>query len=75
MARPARESAPWIFWPFAALWDFLAFILRLTGRILGAILGLVMMVVGIALALTVVGVPVGVPLAILGFLLLLRSLF
>lgn len=75
MARPARESAPWIFWPFAALWDLLAFILRLTGRIVGVILGLVLLVLGIALALTVVGVPVGVPLAILGFLLLLRSLF
>jgi hypothetical protein len=75
VARPARESAPWIFWPFAALWDLLAFILRLTGRIVGVILALLLMIVGIGLALTVIGVPVGVPLAILGFLLLLRSLF
>jgi len=75
MARPARESAPWIFWPFAALWDLLAFVLRLTGRIVGAILGLVLMGLGIAVALTVVGIPLGVPLAIFGFLLLLRSLF
>lgn len=75
MTRPARESAPWILWPFAAVWDFLAFVLRLTGRIVGAILGVVLMVVGIAVALTVIGIPVGVPLAILGILLLLRSLF
>ena len=33
------------------------------------------MAAGIAVALTVIGIPVGVPLAILGFLLLLRSLF
>jgi hypothetical protein len=75
MAQPARESAPWLFWPFAALWDLLAFILRLTGRVLGVILGVVLMGVGILIALTVVGAPLGVPLAILGFMLLVRSMF
>jgi len=71
----ARESAPWIFWPVAALWDLLAFVLRLTGRVLGVILGFVLMAVGILLTFTVVGAPLGIPLAILGFLVLLRSVF
>jgi hypothetical protein len=71
----ARDTAPWIFWPFAALWDLLAAILLLTGRVLAAILGVVLMMAGAALSLTVVGAPIGIPLAILGFLLLVRSLF
>jgi len=75
MAHSVRETAPWIFWPFAALWDLLAFILRMTGRVLGVILGVVLMAVGILLSFTVIGAPLGVPLAILGFMLLLRSIF
>lgn len=75
MSRSARANAPWFLWPFAALWDLFALILGLTGRLLGAILGLVFMILGIILTMTVLGAPVGVPLAILGFLLLIRSLF
>jgi hypothetical protein len=75
MAHPARASAPKILWPFAALWDLLAFILRATGRIVGVVLSLVLMVAGVALILSVLGVPVGVPLLVLGFLLLVRSMF
>jgi len=75
MTQPARHSAPWFFWPLAALWDLLAFVLRLTGRLIGAIIGLVLMIVGIVITLTVVGAPLGVPLFILGLLLLMRSLF
>ena len=43
-AVAARDTAPWIFWPFAALWDLLAAILLLTGRVLAAILGVVLIV-------------------------------
>lgn len=75
VAQPARQSAPWFLWPLAAVWDLLAFILRITGRVLGVILGLVLLAAGIALSLTVVGVPIGVPLAILGFMLLVRCIF
>lgn len=75
MATSAREQVPWIFWPFAALWDLLAFVLRLTGRILAGVIGLVLAVVGVLLTMTVVGAPVGIPLVILGVLLLIRSLF
>jgi hypothetical protein len=75
MTEPARHSSPWFLWPFAAIWDFLAFILRLTGRLVAAIIGLVLMVIGVLLTMTVVGAPIGIPLILLGFLLLIRSLF
>ena len=75
VGQPARRNAPWFLWPFAVLWDLLAFVLRLTGRLIGIVLGLVLLGLGIALSLTVVGAPIGVPLAVLGFLLLLRGIF
>ena len=74
MARGHRPI-PWIFWPINLVWDILAFILRLSGRLVGAFLGLVLMAVGLFLTLLVVPAPLGIPLSILGFLLLLRSLF
>jgi len=75
LSPAARHAVPWFLWPFAALWDLLAFVLQLTGRLLGALLGLVLMVIGIVLLVTVVGAPLGVPLTLLGFLLMLRSVF
>jgi hypothetical protein len=75
MGQPARQSAPWILWPFAALWDLLAFVLRATGRLVGVLLGLTLMIVGLLVTVTVIGAPLGIPLAVFGFLLLLRSLF
>jgi hypothetical protein len=57
-----------------ALWDLLAFILNLTGRLVAAVLGLVLMTVGIVLTVTLIAAPVGIPLIILGFLLMLRSI-
>lgn len=75
MGRTARRTAPWIFWPVAALWDLLAFFLRLTGRVVGAAVALVLLVVGALLALTVILMPVGVPVFLLGLLLLVRSVF
>lgn len=70
-----RESAPWFLWPFAALWDLLACILRVTGRLVGVLLALALMATGVAATMTVVGAIVGVPLFTLGLLLLVRSLF
>jgi len=71
----ANKTTPWFLWPFVVVWDLLALVLKITGRILAAILGLVLMVVGIALTMTGAGVPVGIPFAILGFLLMIRSIF
>lgn len=56
------------------LWDLLAFILSLTGRLVAAVLGLALMIVGIILTVTLVAAPVGIPLIVLGFLLMLRSI-
>jgi hypothetical protein len=75
MTTETRRSYPWIFWPFVALWDLLAFILKLTGRIVAALLGLLLMIAGVALTVTVVGAPLGLPLAIFGFLLMIRGFF
>ncbi len=55
--------------------DLLALVLNITGRVLATILGVGLMVVGIALTMTVAGAPVGIPFAILGFLLMIRSIF
>ncbi len=75
MAQSARETAPWIFWPIAAVWDLLAFVVRLTGRIIGVLLGLALIVLAIPIGLTVVGLPLAIALLIVGFLLLWKSLF
>jgi hypothetical protein len=71
----ANRTAPWFLWPFVAVWDLLALVLNITGRVLAAILGVGLMVVGIALTMTVAGAPVGIPFVILGFLLMIRSIF
>ena len=74
MTASTRRPTPWFLWPFKALWDLLAFILSMTGRLIAAILGIVFMMVGLLLTATVVGAVVGLPLIIVGFLLLLRSI-
>jgi hypothetical protein len=68
-------SASVLLWPFTALWSLLSFILRLTGRLLAGILGLVFMIVGLLLTFLIVAAPVGIPLIVVGFLLLIRSIF
>ena len=70
-----RNTAPWLLYPFVLVWDLLTFILNITGRILAVILSLLLMVVGIALTMTVAAAPIGIPLCILGFLLMIRSIF
>lgn len=70
-----QRNTPWYLWPFVALWDLLAGIIKVTGRLIAMLLGLVLMIVGVALTLTVVGAIVGVPLLIFGFTLAVRGLF
>ena len=69
------KKTPWLLWPFAALWNLLAVILTLTGRLLAALLGMAFIIVGLILTVTFIAAPVGIPLALFGFLLMLRSLF
>ena len=61
--------------PFKLLWDLLAGILNLTGRLIGIILGVVLMIVGLVLTLLVITLPIGIPLLIFGVLIVLRALF
>lgn len=75
MSRSARSTAPWIFWPVAAVWDLIAFLLRLTGRLVGFAVGLVLLVLGGILTLTIVLAPIGVPVLIMGFLIMVRAVF
>ncbi len=75
VAHHERRRVPLLLWPFWAIWRLLALILELTGRLVGVILGFVLLVAGIVASLTVVGAIIGVPLALLGLLLMLRSLF
>ncbi len=70
-----KKTSPWFLWPFVAVWNLLALILNITGRVLAGILGVGLMIVGIALTMTVAGAPVGIPFAILGLLLIIRSIF
>lgn len=68
-------TTPWFLWPVVALWGFVAAIVIITGRILGVLLGLGLMALGIAFSITLVGLPIGIPFAILGLLLMIRSVF
>lgn len=70
-----KKTSPWFLWPFVAVWNLLALVLNITGRVLAGILGVGLMIVGIALTMTVAAAPVGIPFAILGLLLIIRSIF
>ena len=74
MEKDAKK-VPWFLWPFVAIWNLLALVLNITGRILGILLAVALMVAGVALTMTILGAPLGVPFLILGILLLIRSLF
>lgn len=75
MPDQPRKQVAWIWWPFQALWSFLALILNLIGRVAATVIGVVLMIVGLVLTVTLVAAPIGIPLVILGFLLMLRSIF
>lgn len=62
-------------WPFVTLWKLLSAILNLTGRLVAGILGLALLIVGGILTILGITAPVGIPFIILGFLLLIRSIF
>lgn len=74
MLRSSSRVA-WYFWPFVALWRFLAWIIGLTGRLIAIVLGIVVMILGMLATLTVVGAAIGIPLMIFGFLLVIRGIF
>lgn len=65
----------WLLRPFVWLWNFIAYIVTLTGRLVAVILGMAFMLVGVILSLTVVGAIVGIPIFIIGVLLVVRGLW
>lgn len=73
ITEPRRT--PWYLAPFALLWRLFALLMSLTGRLVALVLGLVLIALGVLFTLTVVGAAVGVPLALLGGLIMVRSLF
>ena len=70
-----KRRVAWFLWPFVALWDLLAFILGVTGRLVLGVIGLALMIVGLVLTVTLIGAPVGIPFLIIGLLLIFRSIF
>ncbi len=69
------KKSPCLLRPFVWLWNFIAWIVGLTGRVLAVILGAVFMIVGVVLTITVVGAIIGIPLMILGLLIIIRGLW
>ncbi len=75
MSCASGRRVPILLWPFHAVWRLLTFILGLTGRVVAFVLGVLLLAAGGVLAATLIGAPLGVPLALVGVLLVLRSLF
>ena len=75
MRIASKRHVPWYLWPFWSIWQVVAFIVGLTGRLLAVVLGFVFMLVGVILTVTVVGAIIGIPMIILGFLILLKGIF
>jgi hypothetical protein len=65
----------WLLRPFVWLWNFIASIVLLTGRLVAVVLGLAFMLVGVLLTITVVGAIAGIPLFIIGVLLAVRGIW
>jgi hypothetical protein len=61
--------------PFKLVWDLLALILNLIGRLLAGVLGMLLMIFGIIISLELGCAPVGIPFAVFGLLLMIRSIF
>jgi len=69
------KKTPWPLLPFVWLWNFVAAIVKLAGRLVAVLLGLLLLIAGAILTVTVVGAILGIPLLVVGFLLVMRGLF
>jgi hypothetical protein len=61
--------------PFIWIWNFIAYIVMLTGRVLAVVLGLLLILVGGILTVTLIGAIIGIPILIIGVLLVIRGLW
>lgn len=69
------SKVPWFLVPFALVWNLVAWIVNLTGRLIAVILGLVFLIVGGLLTITVIGAILGIPMIVFGLLLVIRGLW
>jgi hypothetical protein len=69
------KKTHWLLWPFVWIWNLIASIVMLTGRMVAVILGLVLLLAGVILTVTIVGAIAGIPLCIIGVLLVVRGLW
>ena len=75
MTKKKKNHIPWFLWPSKAIWDPLAWIIRLTSRLIVAVIGFALMIVGLILTIIVIEAPVGIPLMVFGFLLIIRGIY
>jgi len=75
MSQKRKMEYPLLLWPFVAVWSLLAIVISIIGRLLAMIFGLVLTIIGIGLVVTSISVPIGIPVAILGSILMIRSMF
>jgi hypothetical protein len=75
MTANDEKRVPWFLWPFWAIWQLVAWIVGLTGRLVAVVLGLVLMIAGVVISLTVIGAIIGIPFFLVGLLLVFRGLF
>ena len=61
--------------PFIWLWNFIVYIVMLTGRVMAVVLGLLLILVGGILTVTLIGAIIGIPILIIGVLLVIRGLW
>lgn len=64
-----------LLWPFKLVWNLLAAILNLTGRLVAILIGLMLVLVGVSLSATIIGAIIGIPMIVFGAALILRGLF
>jgi hypothetical protein len=69
------KKTPWFLWPFAAVWNLVAYIVMLTGRLLAVVLGFLFLILGVVLTVTVIGAIIGIPLGVIGVLMIIRGLW
>ena len=64
-----------LLWPILLPWRIFCVVLNIAARLAAGFTGLILLIIGLVLTATVVCSPVGIALAILGLLLLIRSVF
>ena len=69
------KNTYWLLRPFIWIWNLIAYIVMLTGRLVAVLIGLVLIFVGAILTITVVGAIAGIPLLLFGILLVIRGLW